>query len=272
MINYFAEKELAAQHAKQITDFVMKHHFQAVDELAHNTKIFPHIENVATPQDHPYEAEWTLYVTQETTVDAIFREASDHDGTIAALNFASYKQPGGMFLGGSKAQEECLCHESWLYPILSSEYLQNNFYKPNRTKLNRALYHSNLLYTPGVPFIRKRDIVHADVITCAAPNKRAAQKYQFVSDEEVSKTMYHRIDSILYAAATMHAEILILGAFGCGVFGNDLAEVSKMFKTFLYGKYNGCFKYVVFAIPDTPSCQTASEVLTDENSSFYKNW
>lgn len=262
MINYFADKNQAIQHAHQVDNYVRKNHAQAVDELVHDTRIFPHMDVVPTPEGCRFGIEWELVISQETTVDAIFEMALKYEGKIAALNFASYKQPGGLFLGGSKAQEECLCHESWLYPVLSSEYLQDKFYRPNAKRLNKALYNSNLMYTPGVPFVRGRNIVNVDVITCAAPNKKTAQKYQNVSDSEVANAMYHRIDSLLYAAATMKAEILILGAFGCGVFGNDLTEVSEMFKELLYKKYRGCFKHVVFAIPDTPSVDITTKVFS----------
>lgn len=47
------------------------------------------------------------------SVSAIFEEHADNQ-KMAVLNFASYKNPGGMFIKGSKAQEECLCHESFL--------------------------------------------------------------------------------------------------------------------------------------------------------------
>lgn len=40
------------------------------------------------------------------------------EGKTAILNFASHKNPGGMFIEGSRAQEECLCHESCLYNVL----------------------------------------------------------------------------------------------------------------------------------------------------------
>lgn len=260
MMNYFADKFNAAKHAKQVNDYVTTHYANEVAELVKNSRVFPDSGH-PTPENRPYLNDWDLTVVQETTADAIFRESENKIGKIAALNFASYKQPGGMFLEGSKAQEECLCHESWLYPILSSQRLREEFYEKNIRRLNRGTYHSNLIYTPDVPFVRGNSTVLADVITCAAPNKRAAQKYCGVSDYEITVKMKERIEAVLAAAAEMKADVLILGAFGCGVFGNDLAEVCGIFKDFLYGKYVGCFKYVVFAIPDDPSVRTATVAL-----------
>ena len=62
-----------------------------------------------------------------------------------------------------------------------------------------------------------------------------------------------RIEFILKIAADQGAEILILGAFGCGVFGQAPAEVANVFKEFLRNEFNGCFKKVIFAIPDKES-------------------
>lgn len=65
---------------------------------------------------------------------------------------------------------------------------------------------------------------------------------------EVEHVLVNRILLILNAAYKNNVDTLILGAFGCGVFGNDPAMVSNIFEILLY-KFDGCFDKVVFAIP-----------------------
>ena len=42
----------------------------------------------------------------------------------------------------------------------------------------------------------------------------------------------------------------MLGAWGCGAFGNDGNEVAKLFRKALEENYGGAFDYIVFAITD----------------------
>lgn len=93
------------------------------------------------------------------------------------------------------------------------------------------------------------DRVLCDVITCAAPNRSAAQKYQNVSDEENREVLRSRIKFVLDIAKENEVDLLILGAYGCGVFGQDAREVAKIFKEYL-GTTHKCFEKVVFAIPE----------------------
>lgn len=88
-----------------------------------------------------------------------------------------------------------------------------------------------------------------DVITCAAPNKSAAQKYQNVSDEENTRVLRLRIKFVLDIAKNNQVNTLILGAYGCGVFGQDPKEVASIFKEYLENSHK-CFKKVIFAIPE----------------------
>ena len=181
--------------------------------------------------------------------DSVSGIIQEHENKTAVLNFASYKFPGGMFIQGSMAQEEALCHESFLYNVLKEK---EEYYAENNKKLNKALYMNALLYTPDVRFFKNGDTCLCDVITCAAPNFTTAYKYQQVSREENNTILYDRIDFVLAIAAKKNVDTLILGAWGCGVFGQDPRTVAEYFKELLQ-KYN--FKKVIFAIPGDFHCE-----------------
>lgn len=167
------------------------------------------------------------------------------EGKTAVLNFASYKNPGGKFLDGSMAQEESLCHCSTLYPVLS---YNNEYYDYNRSKLNKGLYTSAALYSEDIVFMSDGLVdVKCDVITCAAPNYSVIRRYGNATKQENTQCLKNRIEFVLSVAAANNVDTLILGAWGCGVFGQDPREVAELFQNALE-KYN-CFKKVVFAIP-----------------------
>lgn len=169
----------------------------------------------------------------------------------AVLNFASYKEPGGLFLKGSMAQEEALCHESTLYNVLNT--FRDTYYKWNNERKNGALYLNRALYTPEIAFMRddtktgQSFEVTCDVITCAAPNFLTAQKYCNVEAEENDKVLYDRCRFVLSVANDNAVNTLILGAYGCGVFGQDAYRVGQIFGTLLSTEFCDCFETVVFA-------------------------
>ena len=251
------------EHAQAIVRFAKGKCQRLVDEAGEKVVLYPELIPVPDAQPKTRLGRQTEIVTRQcTTVDAGFAElGEDERARVCLLNFASYKEPGGMFLYGSMAQEESLCHASLLYPVLSSARVTGMFYHQHKKMLNRALYHSDLLYAPEVPFYRGGEQAAFDIITCAAPNKGTAQKYQNVPDREVEQAMRHRIDSILYSAWDQEAQALILGAFGCGVFKNDITFVSRCFRDLLQGKYKDCFQKVVFAVPDGKSFRVMQGIL-----------
>lgn len=71
---------------------------------------------------------------------------------IAILNSADFLVPGGTFIDGSHAQEECLCHESDLYPVLYS--FDKTYYSNNRKSNKGYMFESRALFTPDIVFER----------------------------------------------------------------------------------------------------------------------
>ena len=156
---------------------------------------------------------------------------------VCVLNFASATNPGGGVVHGSSAQEEAICRCSTLYPCLNTRKMWNEFYTPHRNADN-PLYNDDCIFTPDVK-VFKSDINFpellpetewwdVDVITCAAPNLRsipsnrmnpnAGSRKADITYEGLRALHGARIQRIFEVAMANEAEVLILGAFGCGAF------------------------------------------------------
>ena len=248
--------ELAIR-AKRHVEFVEENFRKDVSCCVQNTKEYKSDVLTTVLKNPNYETK--VEIIDSTSEEAIF---SFSDGRTAVLNFASYKEPGGKFLKGSKAQEEMLCHSSILYNILR-KFLPT-FYTSNHGKLNKGFYNSNLLYSPKVIFFKGKQAKYCDVITCAAPNRFALDRRDDITDAMLEEVLTDRIDHILFSAYDNKVDTLILGAFGCGVFRNSPRQVCRIFKNLLEGKYNGCFKNIIYAIPKGPNYMTFRKVLRSE--------
>ncbi len=198
---------------------------------------------------------------QATTTDAMEHIYSTKDEAhVILLNFASYKNAGGAFLGGSMAQEEALCHESFLYNVLSGF---PEYYEENSKHLNQGMYLDRALYTPSVFFNHNGQQRVADVITCACPNKTPLVRYNSFTEEDNHNALKERITFLRDILTTewrvrCHSvpPYVILGAWGCGVFRQDAKEVAKLFKeVFEDANIN-----IVYAIPDDRNFKAFEEV------------
>lgn len=164
-----------------------------------------------------------------TKTDSV-SEAFKHQGRVCILNFASYLNPGGGFLDGMYAQEEALCHESFLFNVLGSFH---EFYKWNRKHQDGGRWTNAAIYTPDVLFLRDGMEKKCDVLTCAAPRG-------------YSDCLEDRIRFIAQIVDGHEPDVLILGAFGCGVFGQDPYEVAKCFKSAFR---RSAVPLIVYAVP-----------------------
>jgi len=175
---------------------------------------------------------------------------------IGCLNFASAKNPGGGFLSGALAQEECLAAASSLYPSLSQPKCLE-MYEYNRSR-KTCLYSDYMIYSPNVVFFKDdtglllETPYQADVLTSPAVNIAAMSQTNPSDLPYVEQTMMSRIDKMFAVFALHNVETLVLGAWGCGVFQNNPHDIARYFATFLTGngKYAGYFRKITFAVYD----------------------
>lgn len=114
-----------------------------------------------------------------------------------------------------------------------------------------------MILSPKVEIIRDEqgmllaEPVIVSVLTCAAPVN--SMRDRNISDDEYEKIVYQRIRYMLRFAAHSGYRELVLGAWGCGAFGNDARIVSDAFERELKKmEYNGKypFRKVGFAVLD----------------------
>lgn len=200
-----------------------------------------------------------IEVTGETTLAAASRLSVDEGREdVVCLNFASAKNPGGGFLGGSQAQEESLARATGLYPCIAQ---MSEMYDYNR-KLRSCLYSDYMIYSPAVPVIRDDEdrllgkYYLTSFITAPAVNAGVVREREDAGDQQIESVMKGRIRYILDVAALHGHQTVVLGAYGCGVFRNDPADVAKYFHDVLVEENFRCtFERIVFAVLDRSAGQ-----------------
>lgn len=176
-----------------------------------------------------YERNTSIFASSKRSFKAAAEYARQGKKT-AVLNFADNYIPGGEVINGANTQEECLCRCSTLYPCLTDSKCIQDFYgyHLNLYKSGSIDFTGNndLIYSPDVivcksdtakpHHLREENWYKVDVITCAAPNLCLHP----ISNDDEYKIHLSRFTAILTIAKAMKCQVVILGAFGCGVFAN----------------------------------------------------
>ena len=187
-----------------------------------------------------------IEVTRETTIGASHRLIVEDKLRAVALNFANPFEPGGGLWRASLAQEEAICRSSILYDVIKT---QEDMY--SAASHDDVLFTDTMILSPDVPCIRDDPCVfldepfNASFITCAAP-----YAYDYHGDPEILRqTLETRIRKIVLCGVEHGYEAIILGAFGCGAFGNSIKDVAQIFRKVLFDeglRYR--FAKVTFAV------------------------
>jgi uncharacterized protein (TIGR02452 family) len=194
-------------------------------------------------------------VVNETTLHAAQRLLQTEPGLrVLALNFASARHPGGGFRNGSQAQEESLARASGLFACISPFW---KMYDAN-AHFRSCLYTDHMIYSPDVPVFRDDEDVFLDrpyplsFVTAPAVNIGALRRNEPDRLRQVEPVMLARMEKLLSLAVVHGHDVLVLGAWGCGVFANDPERVAGWFGRHLTGDGLFCrtFRKVVFAVLD----------------------
>ncbi len=192
----------------------------------------------------------SIEVTRESSLGAILRLLAEGRKDVLCLNFASAKNPGGGFLGGAQAQEESIARSSGLYPC---QLGATAYYEANR-HTKSCFYTDYMIYSPSVPILKKDDgttvdeLMTAAIITAPAVNTGVVKHREPERLPEIETVMKRRMEKVLAIALAHDHKTIILGAWGCGVFQNDPAEIAKCFKEVIDTRFKHDFEKIVFAV------------------------
>ncbi len=201
----------------------------------------------------PLNEGFPVIVANESSLEGARALSPDGSGGACCLVFASAKNPGGGFLRGSDAQEEALARATGLTACLAQ---QPKFYEANRD-CGTALYTDLAIHMRDVPVIRDDRGMFLcrpwplSMIVAPAPNRAAVEKNEPDRVRALASAFEMRIVGMLELARRQSERQLVLGAWGCGVFGWEPREVARIFaKALSAPAFDGAFDQVRFCIPD----------------------
>ncbi|KAI0173181.1 hypothetical protein GGR52DRAFT_590354 [Hypoxylon sp. FL1284] len=173
------------------------------------------------------------------------RDLSNREARVGILNMASPLSPGGGFLGGATGQEENLCGRTTLLPSL-----RDAFYR---------LPEVGAVFTPDVLVFRGLAAADADaepptqakgdrwfVDTVSAAMLRMPEvdvdarsgwaRYAAAADRELAA---RKMRAVLRVFRARGARRVVLGAWGCGAYGNPVGEIARAWRKVLLGSGGG---------------------------------
>ncbi|KAA8648621.1 uncharacterized protein ATNIH1004_004506 [Aspergillus tanneri] len=173
---------------------------------------------------------------------------------VCVLNMASEKHAGGGWLNGALAQEEELCYRSSLSSTLKKSYYpigkRDAIYSPSV-----VVFRENINNGHRVMDLSKPELLPVvSVISVAAVRRpqlkkgAALPRYTYAADRDLMKD---KMRSILRVAIYNKHRKLVLGAFGCGAFGNPNNEVADCWAEVLQEEeFQGRWETLIFAVLD----------------------
>ncbi|KAL8718845.1 MAG: hypothetical protein Q9225_004071 [Loekoesia sp. 1 TL-2023] len=163
----------------------------------------------------------------------------------ALLNMASPLRPGGGFLTGASSQEEFLCMRTTLLPSLREEFYRlpevSAVYTPDvlvfRDENGNDIPKSDRFFVDVISaaMLRFPDIVNAeqDHVTKGSSSGGGIKHAVYANDKDRAMALA-KMRVVLDICAEKQVDRVVLGAWGCGAFGNPVHEVAQLWRKALY--------------------------------------
>ena len=198
-----------------------------------------------------------IRVLNSDTIDAalsLSSLASISSKPVLILNMANAYHSGGGWLSGALAQEEALCYRSSLSFTLKTRYYPlpeaGGIYSPTVVVIRENMSDGHKLLDLSKP----EDLPVVSCVSVAGlsmpkvtKDGKGVEVYKERKDREITK---EKIRVVLRMAAVNSHRVLVLGALGCGAFGNPRGEVVQWWKeVFAENEFDsGWWEAVVFAV------------------------
>lgn len=212
------------------------------------TLLHRNLPSLSPPSDSDSPTLIQIWHTDTLTAAEVLHKRG---GRVAILNMASCFQPGGGVLKGTTAQEEFLCARTTLYPALRHEFY--------RLPEISAIYTRDTLVFRNAAGddLPKSEYYHVDVVSAAMlrqPELIERDGVRTWADEGNREIVLSKMRYVMRALIMNGCQRVVLGAWGCGAYGNPLEEVADLWKTVLIGGRRGMKEHwsgieeIVFAI------------------------
>lgn len=191
-----------------------------------------------------------IVLRNQDTLEAAF-DLHQHRGVdeepVLVLNFANPHHPGGGIRSKPGTQEEHLCVKTTLLCSLETEeawpFYQTNLDCGTQAQTDTILFSPNTIVIRNPDLSLREDPFPVSIMTVSAPIASRMEQEELPDLENILRG---RIRGMLRAATAEGYTRLVLGAWGCGNFGNEPELVARLF----HDNLTDSFEEVTMAVFD----------------------
>jgi len=196
-----------------------------------------------------------VYITESDTLDATQFGQMVFGRRFCAMIMGNSYRKGGGYLNGAAAQEESICRRTNLHHCFETlQYPINEF---------GNVYIRNLRILKDVNHLPCEIIGYCDAIIACALQHPTLGRHGNLSNSDFNITK-NKLRAMFYSCLNHGMTHLVLGAFGCGAFGNPPHQIAQIYLELLTSEFLNKFEVVMFSIIDnrhTHNCEIFQSVL-----------